>query len=87
MANEQQETKRTQKIKALAQGYYGMHLIEWLEEVKSAYSDVRNAKKLGMSLETACAVAGILEDELINPLKQWRQAPKPKAQPSGEEME
>ncbi|MCL5667322.1 MAG: hypothetical protein M1383_06155 [Patescibacteria group bacterium] len=87
MANGQQETKRTERIKALARGYYGQHLIAWLEEIKLTYSDVRNAKKLGMTLETACAVAGILEDELINPLKQWQGTRDSKPQPSGEEME
>lgn len=87
MANQQQETKRADRIKALAQGYYGDYLIKWLEEIKLTYSDVRNAKKLGMSLETACAVAGILEDELINPLKQWREIKDSKPKPSGEDLE
>lgn len=80
------ETKRNERIRQLARGYYGDHLISWLREIHATYSNVINAKKLGMDLDTAVHVAKILEDELINPLESWRVEDKPKRD-SGEEME
>jgi len=81
-----QETKRNERIRQLAKGYYGDHLIGWLKEIRIAYSDVVNAKKLGLDMDTAVAVSKILEEELILPLESWRIEEKPRHD-TGEDSE
>lgn len=74
-----------ERREALAKGYNGLVLIEWLEEIADTYADLRVDLK-DVSTEARALFAKIIDQELIAPLKSWN---RPKSEPvaSGDESE